>query len=144
MRGEAITAIVTIAVIGGTATFMLLRESRGRAIYLDHCAGCHGVYLEGAPNWQERLPDGRWPAPPHDATGHTFHHPDELLFTIVRDGPQAVLGPTYRTDMPAFAGILSDEEIRSVLAYIKSTWPAELREYQDLMTRPPAARLLQP
>jgi mono/diheme cytochrome c family protein len=40
--------------------------------------------------------------------------------------------------MPAFGRILSDEEIRSVLAYIKSTWPDRERERQrqiDLASR---------
>lgn len=31
----------------------------------------------------------------------------------------------YESDMPAFGGILSDDEIRAVLAFIKSTWPEE-------------------
>lgn len=30
--------------------------------------------------------------------------------------------------MPGFAGILSDDEIRAVLAWIQSTWPEELVE----------------
>jgi mono/diheme cytochrome c family protein len=104
----------------------------GRRIYDAHCGSCHGVNLEGQPNWRERLPSGRLPAPPHDAGGHTWHHPDAVLFGIVKEGlvPGKYAPPQYESDMPAFGGILSDEEIRSVLAYIKSTWPERELAYQ--------------
>ncbi len=41
----------------------------------------------------------------------------------------------YGTDMPAFQGSLSDEEIWAVLAYVKSTWPAEARTRQAIITQ---------
>jgi mono/diheme cytochrome c family protein len=87
------------------------------------------VELEGQPNWRERLPSGRLPAPPHDASGHTWHHPDAVLFTITRDGLGAIV-PGYESDMPAFGGVLSDAEIRAVLAFIKSRWPERERAFQ--------------
>ena len=37
--------------------------------------------------------------------------------------------------MPAFGGALSDDEIWAVLAYIKSSWPREIRKAQLEMTR---------
>ena len=95
----------------------------GEKIYGQHCAACHGAKLEGQPNWRQRLPNGRMPAPPHDESGHTWHHPDEVLFAITKDGlvpPYAPRG--YESDMPAFAGKLSDDQIRNVLAYIASHW----------------------
>ena len=97
--------------------------AEGKALYDLHCAGCHGLKLEGQPDWRRRLANGRMPAPPHDESGHTWHHPDEVLFAITKHGlvpPYAP--PGYRSDMPAFAGVLSDEEIRAVLAYIESHW----------------------
>jgi len=106
----------------------------GRARYAEHCAACHGVNLEGQPNWKERSPNGRMPAPPHDATGHTWHHADSDLFLITKKGVEAVV-PGYESDMPAFESVLTDEEIRSVLAYIKSTWPQREREYQEAQSR---------
>ena len=42
----------------------------------------------------------------------------------------AVVGGGYESDMPGFAGVLSDEEIRAILAFIKSTWPERQRGYQ--------------
>ena len=85
---------------------------------------------QSPPNWQERLPNGRMPAPPHDASGHTWHHPDDMLFRITKEGVSAVV-PGYESDMPAFVGVLSDEEIRAVLAFIKTSWPERERRNQE-------------
>jgi mono/diheme cytochrome c family protein len=103
--------------------------SAGAAVYAARCAACHGTNLEGQPNWRERLPSGRLPAPPHDRTGHTWHHPDPVLFEVVKDGFNRA-APGYETDMPAFAGVLSDRQIAAVLAYIKSRWPGDIQARQ--------------
>ena len=102
----------------------------GAAVYTEHCASCHGRNLEGEPDWRRRRPDGTLPAPPHDATGHTWHHADEHLFRITKEGPAAFVGKGYRSTMTGFAGILDDREIWASLAYIKSRWPAEVRKVQ--------------
>ena len=105
--------------------------ARGRIVYTEQCAACHGLNLEGQPNWRERKSDGRLPAPPHDETGHTWHHADEILFDIVKRGPAAVVGMDYATDMPAYEATLTDDEIVAVLSYIKSTWRSEVRARHD-------------
>lgn len=106
--------------------------ARGAVIYQQHCAACHGVQGEGQPNWRDTGPDGLLPAPPHDASGHTWHHPDEQLFALTRDGVAAVIGqPGYRSAMPAFAGTLSDGDIVAVLSWIKAQWPPEVRAHHD-------------
>lgn len=103
----------------------------GRAAYEKNCASCHGVRLEGQPDWQKRLPSGRMPAPPHDHTGHTWHHPDRILFGIIKYGVVPPYGPPgYQSDMPAFQSVLSDDEIRAVLAYIKSHWSTEVMQWR--------------
>lgn len=99
----------------------------GKEVYRRECASCHGAQLEGQPDWQRRLPNGRLPAPPHDASGHTWHHPSAVLFGIVKHGVQAYAPAGYESDMPAYAGRLSDAEIWAVLAWIRSTWPDEVR-----------------
>lgn len=99
----------------------------GRQVYAAQCAACHGANLEGQPNWKQRRPDGKLPAPPHDAGGHTWHHPDDQLFEITKRGTAALVGGGYKTDMREFGSLLSDAEIWAVLAYIKSTWPSEIR-----------------
>ena len=107
----------------------------GRAIYAAQCASCHGVHLEGQPNWRERGTDGRLPAPPHDETGHTWHHPDAMLFKLTKEGPPKEIGngEPYYSNMPAFEGVLSDEEIVAVLSYIKSRWPEDVQSRHDQM-----------
>ena len=106
----------------------------GEALYRQHCAACHGARLEGQPAWQRRLPNGRLPAPPHDASGHTWHHPNGALFAITRDGMVPPLAPEgYESDMPAFAGVLTDGEIRAALAFIQSTWPPEIVAMRERM-----------
>ena len=113
----------------------------GAKIYARECGACHGMRLEGQPNWRRRLPNGRMPAPPHDETGHTWHHPDRVLFAITRDGLVPPNAPArYESDMPAFGGKLSDDEIWAVLAYLKSRWPAEIAPLRAEMTRNAAGR----
>ncbi|MDP2740217.1 MAG: cytochrome c [Pseudorhodobacter sp.] len=105
----------------------------GQQVYAANCAACHGAKLEGQPDWKRRLEDGRMPAPPHDASGHTWHHADRQLFTIAKLGIGAVV-PGYESDMPVFAGVLTDDEIAAALAWIKSTWPARQRNFQAEVT----------
>lgn len=111
------------------------RLALGQALYDEHCASCHGRQLEGQPNWRERQSNGRLPAPPHDDSGHTWHHPDDVLFGITRQGLAPYAPPGYASDMPAFGEKLTDDEIRSVLAYIKSTWSPEIRARQEAITK---------
>ncbi|WP_370736651.1 c-type cytochrome [Jannaschia seosinensis] len=111
------------------------RIALGEELYAENCAACHGANLEGQPNWRVADPSGRLPAPPHDATGHTWHHPDDVLFRIVHDGSAAVIGDGYESDMPGFGDIMSDDEIRAVLDFIKSTWPQRAQTYQAEISR---------
>lgn len=95
----------------------------GSQIYRKQCASCHGADLKGQPDWRIRKPDGRLPAPPHDETGHTWHHLDEQLFRLTKRGLRPPLAPEgYQSDMPAFEDVLTDAEIWAALAYIKSRW----------------------
>lgn len=111
----------------------------GRRVYHAQCAACHGAKLEGQPNWRTRLANGRLPAPPHDISGHTWHHPDAVLFDIVKNGlvPGVTAPPGYESDMPAYADILSDDDIRASLAYIKTYWPKQALEVQRKLTLQP-------
>jgi mono/diheme cytochrome c family protein len=98
----------------------------GAKVYAQHCAACHGAGLEGQPNWRSPLPNGRMPAPPHDESGHTWHHTDGVLFGITKYGLTPNYAPPgYQSDMPAFDGKLSDEEIWAVLAFIYSHWKSK-------------------
>ncbi len=110
--------------------------AQGQRVYRAHCAACHGARLEGQPNWRVRGPDDRLPAPPHDAGGHTWHHADELLFRLTKDGvAKAAKLKDYASAMPAYGGVLGDEEIVAALSWIKSQWPAEVRARHDEINR---------
>jgi mono/diheme cytochrome c family protein len=105
---------------------------KGRNIYSEHCANCHGSNLEGEANWRQRDKDGYLPAPPHDASGHTWHHSDHQLFELTKFGLGTILGDrTFKTRMPAYEDVLTDAQILAVLSFIKSRWPAELQARHD-------------
>jgi mono/diheme cytochrome c family protein len=151
-KKDMIAGAVIVAVMAATALFYFHSPrkqvagfiapsnqelvARGKVIYASHCAACHGANLEGQANWRQRLSNGRLPAPPHDKTGHTWHHPDAVLIDITKNGlvPGRTAPDDYVSDMPAFGKVLSDEEIIAVLAYIKSTWPLEMLELQKTVT----------
>lgn len=135
-------AVLAIGTMSADADGITLRDddpkivAQGAAIYDANCADCHGAQLEGEPNWRMRGPDGRLPAPPHDASGHTWHHDSNTLFQLTKLGPAALIGdPNYASNMPAYEGVLSDAEIVAVLSYIKSTWPQRIRRQHDEMEK---------
>jgi len=108
----------------------------GQEIYRTTCASCHGDNLQGQPDWQSPDEDGLLPAPPHDQSGHTWHHTDELLFELTKIGLGRSAGfEDYKTNMPIFEDVLSDAEIIAVLSYIKSTWPEEIRKRHDQLNQ---------
>ncbi len=101
------------------------RVALGREIYTEHCASCHGADAEGQPDWMIPNEDGSYKPPPHDATGHTWHHGDDLLVEIILVGSDF---PQSR--MPAYAGVLSEDETLAILDYFKSLWGPTEREIQ--------------
>lgn len=112
--------------------------AQGKVLYGEYCASCHGADLEGQPDWQSPGPDGRLPAPPHDETGHTWHHADDLLFQYTKLGGREALalqGIEFDSGMPGFADQLNDREIWTILAYIRSTWPDRARAAQAARTK---------
>ena len=102
----------------------------GAPLYAEHCAACHGANLEGQPNWRSQLPTGGLPAPPHDETGHTWHHPDRQLFEITKYGGQRLAPAGFQSNMPAFEDRLNDRQITAVLAFIRSRWPQSIQDRQ--------------
>jgi S-disulfanyl-L-cysteine oxidoreductase SoxD len=145
--GRNLALALLIVVIGAILTFAAVGRALQRAnsegagidsqitlgqrVYAQQCASCHGANLQGQPNWRTPNPSGSMPAPPHDMSGHTWHHSDQQLFEITKYGGQHYSTPDYINAMPAFEDRLSDDEIRAVLAYIKSTWPADIRAAQE-------------
>ncbi len=138
-----VTALISLLLIGSARDVLSGEKSAsakqvvavGQAIYVKQCARCHGDDLQGQPNFRQRLPNGKMPAPAHDETGHTWHHADWQLFEITKTGRQPFRPPEYKTDMPAYKDILTDEEIWAVLASIKNSWPVNIQERQSEFSR---------
>lgn len=107
--------------------------AEGQPLYAQYCAACHGANLEGQPNWKQPLASGKYPAPPHDDSGHTWHHPDALLLSIIHDGGNGSNGQ-IPSDMPAFKDQLTARQMEAVLEYIKSRWSPQSRAWQWQMT----------
>lgn len=107
--------------------------ARGQVTYAGHCAACHGARLEGQPDWRRPGADGRLPAPPHDESGHTWHHDDRYLIHVVQEGivPGVDRPPDYRGNMPAFGAVLSRQEIVAVMSFIKNSWSFDYRAWQE-------------
>ena len=139
--GLALAGLAAVIVMAGSsdATGLLTPDDTdvvalGQSLYAEHCAACHGAQLEGAPNWQIRDADGLLPAPPHDATGHTWHHTDDVLFNLTKFGLANYLNQSdYKSNMPAYNGVLTDHEIKAILSFIKSSWSPKMREHQDYL-----------
>jgi len=134
VAGAAVVGAVWIARGGGKAGAQILRPddaalvAQGRTIYRANCAACHGPALQGEPGW--RTTAGK--APAHDASGHTWHHPEKMLLMITKQGTMMRGGR-----MPGFSGQLSDGQIIAVLSYIKSRWPDEIRAANDRVSGRP-------
>lgn len=121
MNGTAVPSVPTLAPA---------RVAEGKALYLQFCADCHGVDLKGSPTWQKPLADGSLLPAPHDNSGHTWHHADDVLIGIIADGGD----PTFHSKMPAFKDKLTEAQMHAILEFIKTSWGKEEREFQWWMT----------
>ena len=141
-------ALAALLFIGGGAMIMFYRTTPaqtitvnaqpvsteqialGKQVYNANCATCHGINAEGQPNWKIPDENGVFPAPPHNSEGHTWHHADDLLLEIITDGG-GTFSPT--SGMPGYKDVLTEEEMVTVLAYIKTFWGAEEMGFQNQM-----------
>ncbi len=105
--------------------------AKGRQIYEQYCAACHGWQGEGAANWNKPDEKGEMPPPPHDETGHTWRHSDAMLFRMIAEGWRHPFNKTDRLAMPAFEDTLTDEEIQWVIEYLRTLWTDDQRRYQQ-------------
>jgi cytochrome c6 len=73
---------------------------KGSQLYENHCSGCHG--LNGSPQVV---------GVPNFTMGQGLMKSDQELLSFIKKG---------KTVMPAFNGVLSDEEILNIIAHIRT------------------------
>lgn len=129
LLAAALAAASITACASDTETVSEAVIERGGELYQATCASCHGADLAGAPDWKTPNGDGSYSAPPHNSSGHTWHHSDRVLIEIIRDGSDV-----RQSQMPAFGDQLTDEDIEAILEFIKSSWGPQEREYQRRVT----------
>ncbi|MGM0594188.1 MAG: c-type cytochrome [Pseudomonadota bacterium] len=103
---------------GAARAFDASTVALGGRLYKQNCATCHGSEGEGAPNWRQRDAEGRFPPPPLNGTGHTWHHPMRVLREVITHG-----SPGGQGNMPAWGNRLSPVEIDAIIAWFQSKWP---------------------
>ena len=85
---------------------------RVERLYLGLCATCHGV--DGRGSWRATAFLIR-PGDLADAA-RMREHTDQYLFDIIKNGG----APLGRPGMPAFGGSLSDDDLRALVAYLRT------------------------
>jgi mono/diheme cytochrome c family protein len=90
----------------------------GAQRYQQHCARCHGAKAEGAAQWRQRGPDGMFPPPPLNGSGHAWHHSIVALKDVITQG-----SPPGTGNMPAWGDKLSEQEMEAIIAWLQSLWP---------------------
>lgn len=124
--GAALFALAAVyfAPLGAEATHGDVQDraaaiAKGKQIYGQHCAACHGANLEGPENPKEF---GKRVPPRLDGHGHAGHHDDAYLTRQILRGSRDANGRPVDDGMPPFKDVLSVEAIHDVLSYIRSTW----------------------
>ena len=99
---------------------------KGIELYNKNCSSCHMMNLAGNPDWKTGVDeDGQRLAPPLNGTGHTWHHSPNQLYQIIRYGYKK-FDPNYKGKMLGNEE-LSEDDVWSILEYIKSIWPEEIK-----------------
>ena len=86
---------------------------KGRELYLEKCALCHGSQGEGW-DWSKKV--AKPPVPVPDLAKVTPGRSDKFLFDVVREGGEAVGQTRF---MPPFGFQLSDQEVWDLVAYMR-------------------------
>ena len=86
-----------LAMLSGTA--LAADPGAGGQLYSRYCSTCHGEDGKGT-----------MPGVPDFTRGEGLFQPNQALLNVIRDG---------KTVMPSFRGILTDNEIRDVIAYLR-------------------------
>ncbi len=105
-------------------TFEEERIQHGREIYTEQCATCHGFQGEGGVGTTLNN---------KTLLKNTF---DEVFFSVIRSGVPSTQMPAWSVD---FGGPLTDEDIRSVVTFIRA-WEPTAPEIEPAVFEPNPAR----
>jgi mono/diheme cytochrome c family protein len=96
-----------------------VREARGEELYTQHCASCHGQ--QGA---------GVGPFPPLAGTEWVTGDEDTAIRILLHglQGRIEVDDRIYNNVMPAFGRRLSDDEVATLLSFVRSSWGNEAED----------------
>ncbi|MEO0560472.1 MAG: cytochrome c [Chloroflexota bacterium] len=105
----------------------------GEINYNSYCAHCHGYNGEGQhPNTVDNtLSLGMETVPAHDATGHTWEHPDELLVQVILEG---IDNPLNQYPMSGWGYVLDEQDALDIIDYMRQWWTAEQMAHQAAIT----------
>ena len=94
--------------------------AKGETLYNTNCSICHGIKGSGVIDEKSRT----FLAPPLDDSAHAWHHTDDNLVDVILNGSPRNPG------MIAWKSILSEDDARAIVAYIKSIWSQKARDCQ--------------
>jgi len=107
---------------------------RGKLLYKQYCASCHMINLSGAKKWKNKDSEGSNPSPPLNGTGHSWHHSDKQLHNIIKLGFVNLI-KNYKGKMIGFGDKLNDNQIDSILSYIKNHWEDKIYNKQIAISK---------
>jgi mono/diheme cytochrome c family protein len=90
------------------------QSADGKQVYSTTCAACHQAHGEGIEGTYPPLAGSEW-----------VNGDDAKVVRIVLNGvsgPLEVAGETYSGMMPAWGPVLKDDDIASVLTYVRGSW----------------------
>jgi mono/diheme cytochrome c family protein len=128
--GRPLLVAVSVALLSAVTTGCEPRDQtpvgRGARVFQRSCSGCHGADGRGV----MRLGLTK---PPRDLTNPEFHAQvtDEQLRRVIRVG---------KNQMPAFGGLMGDEDLTNVIAFIRTLPPGA----KPPATSPPASAQVAP
>ena len=96
---------------------------QGRQLFQRHCVACHGKEAEATADWKTRTATGHYPPPPLNGSAHAWHHPLSVLVQVISDGGAPMGGV-----MPAWKGVLTEQEMLSTIAAFQHYWPDKIYE----------------
>jgi mono/diheme cytochrome c family protein len=118
---------LTVASIDLTASkdtgrwYSTAHVNEGRTIFAQYCASCHGKNAESVDTWRTPDSNGNFPPPPLNGSAHAWHHPLNVMNTVIRDGG-APLGGV----MPAWGSVLSEDQRLKAVASFQAYWSDEI------------------